>query len=73
VDASDAAKVKDPAKTAYLFGNLDPDRFVISTGRDLMLTPPQKEGPVNFMIYPYVEVDGKAYAETKIRLEYRDL
>lgn len=73
VDASDAAKVKDPVKTAYLFGNLDPDRFDITTGRDLTLTPAQKEGPVNFFIYPYVEVDGKAYAETKIRLEYRDL
>jgi len=73
VDASDAAKYRDPAKKAYLFGNLDADRFDITTGRDLELVPPQKAGPVNFLIYPYVEVDGKAYAETKIRLEYRDL
>ncbi len=73
VDASDAAKYRDPAKKAYLFGNLDADRFEITTGRDLTLAPVQKGGPVNFFIYPYVEVDGKAYAETKIRLEYRDL
>jgi transglutaminase-like putative cysteine protease len=73
VDASDAAKLKDPVKKAYLFGNLDADRFEISTGRDLSLAPLQKGGPVNFLIYPYVEVDGKAYGETKIRLEYRDL
>ncbi len=73
VDASDAAKFRDPAKKAYLFGNLDPDRFDISSGRDLALSPPQKDGPVNFFIYPYVEVDGKVYGETKIRLEYRDL
>ncbi len=73
VDASDAAKLHDPAKKAYLFGNLDPDRFEITTGRDLTLAPPQKDGPVNFFIYPYVEVDGKADGDTKIRLEYRDL
>jgi transglutaminase-like putative cysteine protease len=73
VDASDAAKTKEPAKKAYLFGNLDADRFEITTGRDLTLSPPQKDGSLNFFIYPYVEVDGKAYAETKIRLEYRDL
>jgi transglutaminase-like putative cysteine protease len=73
VDASDAAKTKEPVKKAYLFGNLDADRFEITTGRDLTLSPAQKDGPVNFFIYPYVEVDGKAYAETKIRLEYRDI
>ena len=73
VDASDAAKLRDPAKKAYLFGNLDADRFEITTGRDLTLSPPQKDGPLNFFIYPYVEVDGKTFAETKIRLEYRDL
>jgi transglutaminase-like putative cysteine protease len=73
VDASDAAKLRDPYKKAYLFGNLDPNRFEITTGRDLTLAPAQKDGPLNFFIYPYVEVDGKAYAETKIRLEYRDL
>jgi transglutaminase-like putative cysteine protease len=73
VDASDAAKTKEPVKKAYLFGNLDPDRYDITTGRDLTLSPPQKDGPLNFFIYPYVEVDGKTFAETKIRLEYRDL
>jgi transglutaminase-like putative cysteine protease len=73
VDASDAAKLRDPAKKAYLFGNLDPDRFEITSGRDLTLSPPQRDGPLNFFIYPYVEVDGKSFPESKIRLEYRDL
>ena len=73
VDASDAAKTKEPVKKAYLFGNLDPDRFDISTGRDLTLSPPQKDGPLNFFIFPYVEVDGRTFGETKIRLDYRDL
>ncbi len=73
VDASDAAKTKEPVKKAYLFGNLDPDRFDVTTGRDLTLSPPQKDGTLNFFIYPYVEVDGKAFVETKIRLDYRNL
>lgn len=73
VDASDAAKTKEPVKKAYLFGNLDPDRFDITVGRDLTLSPPQKDGTLNFFIYPYVEVDGKGFLETKIRLDYRNL
>jgi transglutaminase-like putative cysteine protease len=73
VDASDAAKTKEPVRKAYLFGNLDPDRFDITTGRDLTLSPPQKDGTLNFFIYPYVEVDGKAFVETKVRLDYHNL
>ena len=73
VDASDAAKTKEPVKKAYLFGNLDPDRFDITVGRDLTLSPPQKDGTLNFFIYPYVEVDGRTFLETKIRLDYRNL
>ena len=73
VDASDAAKSSDPERRRYLFGNLDPDRVEFSTGRDLTLAPAQKGGPLNFLIYPYVEVDGKAFSETKIRFEYRDV
>jgi transglutaminase-like putative cysteine protease len=72
VDASDAAKSGDPERRRYLFGNLDTDRVELSRGRDLTLTPRQKGGPVNFLIAPYVEVDGKAFPETKSRLEYRD-
>ncbi len=71
-DASDAAKSRDPEKKRYLFGNLDPDRFEISRGRDLTLSPKQNDGPINFFIFPYVEVDGRAFTDTKIRLEYKD-
>ena len=73
VDASDAAKLKDPARKAYLFGKLDSDRFDVSSGRDLTLSPPQKGGPVNFLIAPYVEVDGKPFTETKMSVEYKNL
>src|SRR4051794_17264930 len=42
----------------YYFGPLTPDRISFSTGRDLVLEPKQDGPPVNFFIYPHVEVDG---------------
>ena len=57
VDISEADKA--PEKTEYFFGNICQNRFAMSSGRDLMLEPKQQGEPVNFFIYPYVEVDGK--------------
>jgi transglutaminase-like putative cysteine protease len=58
VDASEADK--DPSRTDYFFGTLCCNRVAFSRGRDLVLEPPQAGEPLNFFIYPYVEVDGKA-------------
>ena len=30
-----------------------------STGRDITLSPKQDGAPLNYFVYPYVEVDGK--------------
>ncbi len=65
VDISEANK--HPDKRAYYFGNLTEDRVAFSTGRDLTLVPKQDGGPVNFFIYPYVEVDGMVWPQTKIQ------
>ncbi len=61
VDVSEAQKLleKDPAKAAWFFGNLDPDRVSLSVGRDVTLAPKQQGPALLFFIYPYVEVDGK--------------
>ena len=59
VDISEAWK--DPAKHDYFFGALDADRVQFSIGRDLQLEPRQEGPPVNYFVYPYVEVDGKPY------------
>jgi len=61
VDISEAQKLleKDPAKAAWFFGNLDPDRVSVSVGRDVTLAPKQQGTPLLFFVYPYVEVDGK--------------
>jgi transglutaminase-like putative cysteine protease len=73
VDISEANK--NPKMADYYFGNLTEDRVAFSTGRDLDLVPRQAGGPVNFLIYPYVEVDGKVYPQEKIqrKFSYQDV
>jgi transglutaminase-like putative cysteine protease len=72
VDISEANK--NPQLADYYFGNLTEDRVAFSTGRDLTLEPKQDAGPVNFLIYPHVEVDGKVFAQEKIdkKFSYMD-
>jgi transglutaminase-like putative cysteine protease len=55
VDASEANKTG--LHDAY-FGTLPNDRIEFTTGRDLVLVPPQHGPPLNYFIYPYAEVDG---------------
>jgi len=40
------------------FGALPNDRIEFSSGRDLVLEPPQQGPPLNYFIYPYAEADG---------------
>lgn len=47
----------------YYFGAVDEDRVAFGTGRDLRLSPPQAGEPLNYFMYPYAEVDGKALNE----------
>ena len=37
----------DPSKVDYYFGNIDDRRVVWSVGRDLIMQPPENDGPVN--------------------------
>ncbi len=69
IDASEGAK--HPAKREYFFGAHDEHRVEFTTGRDLLLTPPQRGDPLNYFIYPYVEVDGTPHKEvvTTVRFE----
>jgi transglutaminase-like putative cysteine protease len=60
VDISEAWK--DPGRHDYFFGTLDTQRVQFTLGRDLKLSPPQDGPPLNFFVYPYVEVDGRPYA-----------
>lgn len=59
VDISEAWKAKQ--KENYFFGSIDVNRVQFSTGRDITLSPKQDGPPLNYFVYPYIEVDGKIY------------
>jgi transglutaminase-like putative cysteine protease len=71
VDASEARK--HPEKRDYFFGAHDENRVQFSIGRDLELAPRQQGKPLNFFIYPYVEVDGQPFAGVRQKFAYRDV
>jgi len=50
---------QERSKKEYYFGALDENRIEFSAGRDIVLTPAQKGGPLNYFIYPYAEIDCK--------------
>lgn len=72
VDISEADK--NPELKDYYFGNLSENRVTFSMGRDIMLSPPQESGPLNFFVYPHVELDGRAvhFRHIQCQFQYRD-
>lgn len=72
VDISEADK--HPEMKSYYFGNLTEDRVTFATGRDIDLVPGQAGPPLNFFVYPHIEIDGKPLAKDQIELslEYSD-
>ncbi len=65
VDISEADK--DPAQAEFFFGSHTSNRVTLSTGRDLILAPPQAGPPLNFFIYPYAEVNGVPLPKEQVR------
>jgi transglutaminase-like putative cysteine protease len=70
VDISEAWK--NPAKKDYFFGAHDVDRVQFSMGRDLKLSPAQKGEPLNYFVYPYVEIGGKQYSNVSLAFSFAD-
>jgi hypothetical protein len=66
-------KGPDRSKIDYYFGNLDERRVVWSIGRDLIMQPPQQDGPVNALAKAHVEVDGKQYSGWTREFSYSEL
>ncbi len=62
----------DQKKHDYFFGSVDANRVRFSQGRDLTLAPKQSGAPVNYFVYPYVEVDGKPFQATT-HFAFKDL
>ncbi len=57
IDISEANKYT--ALATYYFGHHPANRIELSRGRDLMVTPNPASGPINFLAYPLLEIDGK--------------
>lgn len=57
VDISEANKYT--ALATYYFGRHPANRIELSRGRDLVVSPGPAAGPINFLAYPYLEIDGK--------------
>ena len=70
VDISEAWK--HPEKRDYFFGSHDVNRVQFSMGRDLRLSPPQDGKPINYFVYPYVEVDGREYPNVALAFSFAD-
>src|SRR6266513_5577478 len=58
VDISEAWK--NPKLADYYFGHNPANRFELTKGRDLIVEPAPASGPINFLVYPLLEIDGKA-------------
>ena len=71
VDISEAWKAKE--KRDYFFGSLDANRVRFSTGRDITLSPKQDGPPLNYFVYPYVEIDGKPHEPVSKQFSFEEL
>src|SRR5208283_4933768 len=71
VDISEAWKAKE--KEDYFFGSVDANRVKFSNGRDITLSPKQDGPPLNYFVYPYVEVDGKPYEAISKQFSFEEL
>ncbi|MEZ5504047.1 MAG: transglutaminase-like domain-containing protein [Halioglobus sp.] len=72
IDASEAAK--HPELRELLYGSYPADRIHFSTGRDLVLSPGSAAAPLNYFIYPYVEVGGKPWpGKVATRFSFADV
>ena len=70
VDISEAWK--HPEKRNYFFGSHDVNRVQFTMGRDLELSPRQDGKPLNYFVYPYVEVDGHEYPNVSVAFSFAD-
>jgi hypothetical protein len=71
IDISEAWK--HPDKKNYFFGAHDDNRVQFTVGRDLELNPKQSGKPLNYFIYPYVEVAGKEYPNVSNAFSFSDV
>ena len=57
VDISEAWK--NPKLADYYFGHNPANRFELTKGRELVINPEPASGPINFLAYPLLEMNGE--------------
>ena len=65
VDISEGDKCS--SLSTYYFGHNPANRIELSRGRDLVLDPGPASGPINFLAYPVLEINGNP---TKVKVEF---
>ena len=71
VDISEAWK--HPEQREFFFGHWDDNRVQFSVGRDISLSPKQDGDPLNYFVYPYVELDGKEYPNVSTHFSFEEV
>jgi hypothetical protein len=71
IDISEAWKHQE--KKDYFFGAHDDNRVQFTLGRDLELNPKQDGKPLNYFIYPYIEVNGQEYPNVSDAFSFADV
>ncbi|MFN8391539.1 MAG: transglutaminase domain-containing protein [Bdellovibrionota bacterium] len=71
IDASEAKK--HPENRELFFGTHPADRLQLSVGRDIKLGSGHQDKPLNYFVFPYVEVGGKKYDSIKRTFSYEDV
>lgn len=69
IDASNASRF--PEKKEQFFGGLDEHRVTFTVGRDIKL-PGSAAEPLNYVIYPHVEIDGRSHDSVKTSFFFKD-
>ncbi len=70
IDAAEAKKHAD--RRDFYFGANLPDRIQLTVGRDVQLGPAHKSGPLNYFVYPHVEVNGQRFNQVTSRVSFRE-
>jgi transglutaminase-like putative cysteine protease len=71
VDISEAWKHQE--KKDYFFGAHDVNRVQFTIGRDIELQPRPHGARVNYLIFPYVELDGAPWPNVANALSFSDV
>lgn len=71
IDASEASKHTE--KHDFFFGGLDANRVQFTTGRDIQIKHNPEIEPINYFIYPYVQIEGKTHPDVKCNFRFNDL